>query len=217
MSGKNQDGQPKERILDQAEALFAKKGYHAVSVREITRAAGCNLAAVNYHFGTKENLYLEVFRSRFAARALRLREHFDTSLAAQGSNSATAVVKALAEAFLEGPLTDEERLRHHQLIVRELAQPTGAFKLLAGQVMRPFFKRLADRLRPFLSEDMEDERLMLKIISIFHMVVFFNFARVMVTAATGREYDAGFKALLVEHITDFSICGLTEKEKEGQQ
>ncbi len=215
MSGKNQDDLPKERLLDKAEALFAQKGYHAVSIREITSTAGCNLAAVNYHFGSKENLYLEVFRSRFASRALRLSEHFENALAAQGSNSAAAVVQALAEAFLEGPLTDEERLRHHQLIARELAEPTEAFKLLAGQVMRPFFKGLADRLRPVLPEGIEEERLMLKIMSIFHMVVFFNFARVMVTGITGREYDAAFKARLVEHIVDFSLGGLEGSKKEG--
>ena len=214
MSGKNQDDLPKERLLDEAEALFARKGFHAVSVRAITSAAGCNLAAVNYHFGSKENLYLEVFRSRFASRALRLTEHFENALAAQGSSSAAAVVQALAEAFLEGPLTDEERLRHHQLFARELAEPTEAFKLLAGHVMRPFFKGLADRLRPLLSEGIEEERLMLKIMSIFHMVVFFNFARVLVTGLTGREYDPEFKARLVEHIVDFSLGGLEGSKKE---
>ena len=212
MSSNNQDDQPKERLLDEAEALFARKGYHAVSIREITKAAGCNLAAVNYHFGSKENLYLEVFRSRFASRARSLSKHFENALAEKDSNSAAAVVQALAEAFLEGPLTDEERLRHHRLFARELAEPTEAFKLLTGQVMGPFFKGLADRLRPLFSEGIEEERLMLKIMSIFHMVVFFNFARFMVTGITGREYDAAFKALLVEHITDFSLNGMTGKE-----
>ena len=48
----------RERILVEAETLFAEKGYEAVSIREITGAAECNLAAVNYHFGTKQNLYL---------------------------------------------------------------------------------------------------------------------------------------------------------------
>ena len=62
----------RERILDEAEILFAGQGYHAVSVREITSAAQCNLAAVNYHFGNKHNLYLEVFRSRVIPRAERL-------------------------------------------------------------------------------------------------------------------------------------------------
>ena len=43
-----------EQILDAAESLFADRGYFGVSVREITDAASTRLAAVNYHFGTKE-------------------------------------------------------------------------------------------------------------------------------------------------------------------
>lgn len=40
-----------ERLLDHAERLFAEKGFAVVNVREITTAANCNLAAINYHFG----------------------------------------------------------------------------------------------------------------------------------------------------------------------
>ena len=76
MAKSNQGDPTRERILDQAEILFAQKGYQAVSVREITTAARCNLAAVNYHFGNKENLYLEVFRARWVPRAGRVRENF---------------------------------------------------------------------------------------------------------------------------------------------
>ena len=65
---KNRNDLTRERVLDEAETLFAQKGYHAVSVREITTAAECNLAAVNYHFGNKQNLYLEVFRERWFPR-----------------------------------------------------------------------------------------------------------------------------------------------------
>ncbi len=54
----------KDRILFVAEKLFAQKGYSRVSIREITREARCNLAAVNYHFGGKRKLYLEVFNNR---------------------------------------------------------------------------------------------------------------------------------------------------------
>ncbi|MHC4998559.1 MAG: TetR/AcrR family transcriptional regulator, partial [Planctomycetota bacterium] len=41
----------RNRILDVAEALFCERGFEGVSVRELTAAAGCNLAAVNYYFG----------------------------------------------------------------------------------------------------------------------------------------------------------------------
>jgi AcrR family transcriptional regulator len=199
----------KERILSEAETLFAQEGYRAVSVREITSAANCNLAAVNYHFGSKQNLYLEVFRARWVPRARRVQEYFRRSLAAQDSLSAGAVARALAEAFLVGPLSDEECHRHHQLMARELGQPTEAFGLVAEQVMRPFFKELADTLRPVVPEGLGQERLMLNILSMFAMVLYFNFARVAVSRITGHEYDSAFKARLVEHITEFSLRGLT--------
>lgn len=52
------------RVLDAAERLFAERGIEAVSIRDITRAAGANLAAINYHFGTKQELVAEIFSRR---------------------------------------------------------------------------------------------------------------------------------------------------------
>jgi AcrR family transcriptional regulator len=52
------------RILDAAELLFTEHGFEATTLRQITGAAAVNLAAVNYHFGSKEALIREVFRRR---------------------------------------------------------------------------------------------------------------------------------------------------------
>jgi AcrR family transcriptional regulator len=54
----------KERILDTAEALFMEHGFEATGLRSMTAAAGVNLAAVNYHFGTKEELFEAVLTRR---------------------------------------------------------------------------------------------------------------------------------------------------------
>ena len=54
----------RERILDAAEHLIMAHGYEGTSMRQITGEAGVNLAAVNYHFGSKESLMQEVFRRR---------------------------------------------------------------------------------------------------------------------------------------------------------
>jgi AcrR family transcriptional regulator len=54
----------KQRILDSAESLFARHGFAGASLRQVTASARVNLAAVNYHFGSKENLINEVFRRR---------------------------------------------------------------------------------------------------------------------------------------------------------
>ena len=54
----------KTRILDAAEQLFTEHGFEATSLRSLTATAGVNLAAVNYHFGTKEELFQAVLTRR---------------------------------------------------------------------------------------------------------------------------------------------------------
>lgn len=67
----------KDRILDVAESLFAEQGFAATSMRTITNQAGVNLAAVNYHFGSKDGLVQAIFARRLmpmnAERLRRLR------------------------------------------------------------------------------------------------------------------------------------------------
>lgn len=58
------NGDTRSRILDVAEVLFMEQGFDGTSMRMITGQAGVNLAAVNYHFGSKEHLIQEVFRRR---------------------------------------------------------------------------------------------------------------------------------------------------------
>ncbi|MDI6749383.1 MAG: TetR/AcrR family transcriptional regulator [Rhodocyclaceae bacterium] len=62
----NQTVDTRERILDVAERLFMEYGFDGTSMRQITGEAGVNLAAVNYHFGSKEALLQAVFRRRLA-------------------------------------------------------------------------------------------------------------------------------------------------------
>jgi AcrR family transcriptional regulator len=62
---KKTTGRPaKERILDAAEQLFARRGFYGVSLRDITQAAGVDVALVSYHFGGKRELFTAVFERR---------------------------------------------------------------------------------------------------------------------------------------------------------
>jgi AcrR family transcriptional regulator len=87
----------KATILDAAEQLFAEQGYAATSLRQLTTAAGVNLAAVNYHFGGKEELAKAVLARRIAPiNAERLRRL--DMLRGKGN------VEAIVRAFVEPPL-----------------------------------------------------------------------------------------------------------------
>ena len=204
----------RERILDEAEALFANNGYHAVSVREITRAARCNLAAVNYHFGNKQNLYLEVFRSRWLPRASRLFNNFRKSLKDNGHSSPNSVVESLARAFLEGPMSDDERMRHHKLIFGEFAQPTQAFELVADQVLKPLFTSLMADLRAVMPDTTGDKQMALNAFSILAMVLYFNLARPLIARFLDGYDEGDFKNRLVDHIVKFSLNGIGAGQEE---
>jgi len=57
----SQTADTKQRVLEAATRRFAEKGFHSTTVAEICRGAGANIAAVNYHFGSKEALYREAW------------------------------------------------------------------------------------------------------------------------------------------------------------
>lgn len=64
MSSKVQPKPGKQRILDAAERLFARHGFYGISIRDITEAAGVDVALVSYHFGNKRELFTAVFQRR---------------------------------------------------------------------------------------------------------------------------------------------------------
>ena len=113
----------RERILEAAEALFADQGF-AAPVRQITAGAGCNLAAVSYHFGGKERLYEEVFRSRL--RPLReqrlqiLRRHAESE---GDRDTLEQFLRAYAAAFLETWVESRRGPAFLRLLSREMIEP----------------------------------------------------------------------------------------------
>ena len=204
----------RDRLLDEAENLFAQRGYYAVSVREITSAAAVNLAAVNYHFGNKQNLYLEVFRSRWMPRASQIQQSFRQSLKHNGNPTPDLVIQSFARAFLEGPMSAEERSRHLKLISGELAQPTEAFELVVEQVFRPLFGNLLQDMRKVMPDAIDEKQMVLNIFSILSMVLYFNFARPLIAQFVGGRDIDDLETRLVDHIVKFSLYGIDRGEKE---
>lgn len=88
----------RERILNAAEVLFAEHGFARTSLRMLTTRAGVNLAAVNYHFGSKEALIQAVFTRRLVP----LNQERIARLATLTSTPAGTSVEAILEAFI-GP------------------------------------------------------------------------------------------------------------------
>lgn len=101
----------KDRLLDTAERLFASSGIDAISLRTITAEAGVNLAAVNYHFQSKDALAMAVVERRFSPitrERLRMLDEFEAA-AAPGPVPSTKLIEAFVTpvlSLLNGPGRD---------------------------------------------------------------------------------------------------------------
>jgi AcrR family transcriptional regulator len=114
----------RERLLDASERLFAERGFRSASVRDITRQGSCNIAAINYHFGGKANLYREVFLRRLRAlRKLRL-DGIESALSRAGSNATLELVlEAFTAAFIGPLVADDAGHRWVLLLAQEMIDP----------------------------------------------------------------------------------------------
>jgi AcrR family transcriptional regulator len=144
----------RERLLDVAERVFAERGFAGASVREITDAAGANLAAINYHFHSKENLYSEVFSRRFA----HLHGQFLTGLRndeALAGGDLDAALTSFGRAFMTPYADPEYSRRVRDLCARELIEAQLPPGLFVREFIAPVIEMimgLIRRARPDMDE-----------------------------------------------------------------
>ncbi len=112
--------QTRAAILDAAERLYADRGFADVTLRDIVAAANVNLAAVNYHFGSKDELIAELFVTRsLATNRERLNELKSAETAGGGRAPIDAILRALVRPTLRGCLGPEnERSTAARFMIR---------------------------------------------------------------------------------------------------
>ncbi|MCB1043987.1 MAG: TetR family transcriptional regulator [Acidobacteria bacterium] len=165
-----------ERILNAAEVLFAERGFDAVSVREITGQAQTNLASVNYHFGSKNELLDAVLHRRLGPINQRRMQQLDLLLATQAKPELSEVLRA----FLDPPFqTIQEMGTEDATFLRLLARIhlesnttfTARLKAQFNAVLSAFLPVLQSLL-PDLTPEVLQQRLFFAIGSMSHAVAF---------------------------------------------
>jgi AcrR family transcriptional regulator len=133
----------KQRLLDTAERLFGERGYDTVSLRHIIGEAGVNLAAVHYHFGSKEDLLDQVVLRKVGpvneARLARL------DLAEQAAGVGPVPVESILRAFLI-PTADVAKDNPEFVKVMGRVVAEGHIERIAAQHFRPMVDRFVGAL-----------------------------------------------------------------------
>jgi AcrR family transcriptional regulator len=134
----------KDRILDAAESLFLDHGFEATSLRQITAAAGVNLAAVNYHFGSKDELFQAVLTRRLdpmnAERVALLTQYED-----EAAGKLLSCEKILAAMFIPALVLSRDVQRGGsnflRLLGRAYADPAPFIRRLLSEQYAPMIAR----------------------------------------------------------------------------
>jgi len=136
------------RILDAAEMLFARNGFHNTSLREITGAAEVNLAAVNYHFGSKEALLEEVFKRRLiplnAIRSEALSRVQRDAQAASRRPAVADVLRAFVEPTVRFCCVEPGATHFSALVGRAMSDADPIVRSVFLQYILPLFRQVSD-------------------------------------------------------------------------
>lgn len=207
VSGVHEAEDTRDRILDSSCKLFAEKGFDLTSVRDITTDAGCNVASVNYHFGSKDNLYVETFRSMLAVLRDQRLGVLDELMERTPQPTLDEFLRSFAEGFVD-PLTDESRGRLFMALVsREMFDARLPQDVFLNEFIHPILERAMLALAKF-GPQLEPAAARMCIMSMVGQLLHALRAHHLFTTQGVSEMMPERLADYVAHFVTFSVGGI---------
>ena len=203
----------RKSLLDAACEIFAQKGYRDTTIAEISKRAGTNIAAVNYHIRNKETLYVEAWRCAFHES---LKAH-----PPDGGVSDNAPVEERFRAHVKatiGRLADKNN-KEFWFVQREFANPTGLLEEVMRKEINPVQKKTEGLVRELLGPLAMDTDIKFCEISIISQCV-----NPMVVGSkllgenTQKAGPPRIKDIngYLEHVVKFSLAGIQAIRKSAE-
>lgn len=210
------DGQEtREHLLTAAGKCFAKKGFWETTNADICKEANINTAAVNYHFSSKDNLYIEAWRYSFE-RSMNTYPP-DGGVAPEASTEEKLQGRILAIMQRIGDPDNYET----EIIHKEMANPTGLLTDTIHKVIKPIDDGMKAIIRELLGSAANEQDIQFCLMSIMSQC-FGPMLRLRRARAgfdpSGLPFEFDVEAL-AEHVTEFSLAGIRtirDKAKKRQ-
>ncbi len=195
----------KERIINTASSLFAEKGYRDATNADICSTADVNIAAINYHFGSKAELYRVVYQE-LVERASKVYP-LDSGLARNASAEdrlkafVRAVVNRLNDSGAIGCL--------HRIHMSEFFDPSGILDDLISEFIEKDNKYLKSSIKEVLGDDSKDKDVTLCAMSILSQCVFITSEKIGDFTEPDSDEEAGISIEdISDHIIDMTMYGI---------
>lgn len=203
------DAGTRQRLLEAGRKVFAEHGLARARTRDICALAKANVAAVNYHFGSKERLYITVLAEHM--RAVRESHPLDAGVTSRSTPEER--LRAFVQGLLQQLLTEDDAQSANlgKLILLELVQPSQHVGVLIAEHIRP----INEQLRAIVAEllpGVPPEVAAQCTVSIMAQFALFRFDR-QALESIGPDFSPRHDDLdqAAESILDFSLGGIARR------
>ncbi len=193
--------QTRARLMEAAREVFSEQGFQGATVREICRRAEANVAAVNYHFGSKDGLLAQALHFE-SLRTLQ------TTIAALDELPETRLRLFLRD-FMRMLLDENSASSQCKIMARELADPTPALDKIVREALAPLLEFLGNLVREIVGDKVGEAELRRCVYSIIGQCSFYRHSHPVLQRLqpklrySNREIEA-----IAEHIAEFSLAGI---------
>ena len=203
----SQDPKPetRQRVLESAAAVFAEKGFRDATIHEICQRAGANIAAVNYYFGSKDNLYAEAWRAAFRQSFQAHPREGGVPANAAPEERLRGRIRSLIQAMSDP--SDQSFL----IAQKEMANPTHLLMEVQRECIGPLHEEMAALVRELLGPHVGEKQARFCEASIMSQC--FGVARWMRDRQRGLApadgpFAIGDTDAYAEHVVRFSLAGM---------
>lgn len=195
----------RQRILEAAGEVFAEVGFRQATVREICGRAGANIAAVNYHFRDKDNLYIETLRYWKDIAFLKYPGELGTSQ----NDPPEERLRGFIRSFVFRILDSGKESRFGRLMAKEYSEPTSSLDIIVDEVARPMFILLSSIIASIINRNPSEQIVRYCCASIVSQCLYFLYAKPILRKLIGDEevFNMDMEPV-AEHIFRFSMAAL---------
>lgn len=205
-------GSTKQRIIDVAARLFAERGFENVSLRDITQAAGANIAAVNYHFGSKVGLLAQVFDHHAEPINRRRAELLDRY--AERCKTDPPDIAMLLEALLAPTLQAAETSEGGEYFRMMMGQMSSSPNPDVRRILFGTFDHIAERFTGLLEEacpDLSREEFFWRLTCFYGAMMYAQADNGRISSLAGSDFDSGDMNDALRYMIPFLAAGMKQK------
>lgn len=195
-------------MLNAAREAFSQHGFQGATVREICRRAETNVAAVNYQFGSKDDLLAEALN--FAQLKALQRANV------KASDCPKTRLHLFIRDFMLMLLDEKTPSPQCRIMARELADPSPALDKIVHEAIAPLHKFLGELVREILGDQASEAELRRCVHSILGQCLFYRYSHPVLQRLHPKlRYDLEEIETIAGHIAGFSVEGIKYLAKKS--